>query len=96
MYMFWHLEWICDQKASYVHYFLYSTPTFSKIFGILLSFEFSIKDTWLVLYATDSKLSVLFTSATECPVSIIVFDICSVEKTYPFTKNSLQMIVFLQ
>ena len=59
-----------------------------------MSCEFSIKDTWLVLYASDSLLHVLFTFAMEFPVSIIVFDICSVEKTYPHTKNSLQMSVF--
>ena len=43
----------CDLWANYVHYFLYSTPKFAKIFGILLPYEFSIKDTWLVLYASD-------------------------------------------
>ena len=54
-----------------------------------MSCEFSIIDTWLVLYASDSLLHVLFTSAVEFLVSIIVFDICSLEKTYPHTKKLL-------
>ena len=57
------------------------------IFRILLSYEFSLKDAWLVLYTSNSLFTVLFKSAIEFPVAVILFEICSVGKAYPHTER---------
>ena len=71
--MFWYLECFCDQHKSCLHYLLQSTPKFANMFRIALSYKFSLKDVWLVLYTSNSLLYVLSKSTTEFPEAVIFF-----------------------
>ena len=69
---------------------------FAKIFRTSLPFKFSLKDAWLVLYSTNSLSNVLSKSTIEFLVAVILFEICSVGKTYRLTESSSKMSIFMQ